>query len=162
MRRFGVSFSSEAYECAVALAKWAGEAAGLWKRLSQLLHYPFRRRILRHIAVQNLASFMLDDKEAIQHPQRYGRNGKEIHGGEDLAVILQKRRPLPLRVATRVMRPKYRATLRSAIGKPSFCSSAWILGPPQSGFSSAIPAINCCSFLEILGRPPRPRERQRQ
>ena len=63
-----------------------------------VLHNPLRRRMVRHIAVQNLAPFMLDDKEAIQHPEVRGRHGKEIHGGDDLAMILQKSQPLPLRV----------------------------------------------------------------
>jgi hypothetical protein len=51
-----------------------------------------------HIAVQNLAAFVLDDKEAIQHPKGDGRHGKEIHGGDDLAMILQKGQPLPFPV----------------------------------------------------------------
>jgi hypothetical protein len=52
----------------------------------------------RHIALQNLAAFVLDDKEAIQHPEGYSRHGKEIHGGDDLAMILQKGQPLLHRV----------------------------------------------------------------
>src|SRR5215472_15903145 len=46
--------------------------------------------------------------------------------------------------------------------KPSFCSSPWILGAPQSGFSSARRRIKPRISSEILGRPPRGRERQRQ
>src|SRR5262249_16878372 len=52
----------------------------------------------RHIAVQNLAPFMLDDEEAIQHPEGHSGHGKEIHGGDNLAMILKKGQPLPLRV----------------------------------------------------------------
>jgi hypothetical protein len=29
---------------------------------------------------------------------QYGRHGKEIHGGDDLAMVLQKGRPLPFPV----------------------------------------------------------------
>jgi hypothetical protein len=46
--------------------------------------------MLRDIAVQNLAPFMLDDKEAIQHSERHGGHGEEIQRGDHLAVILQK------------------------------------------------------------------------
>jgi hypothetical protein len=35
---------------------------------SRLLSNPFRRRILSQIAVRNPPTFVLDDKEAIQHP----------------------------------------------------------------------------------------------
>ena len=40
--------------------------------------------------MQNLAPCVLDNKEAIQHAEAYGRHGKEIHSGEDFTVILQK------------------------------------------------------------------------
>jgi hypothetical protein len=53
---------------------------------------------LGHIAVENLAPFVLDNKEAIQHAEGHGRHGKEIHSGEDFTVILQKSQPLPLGV----------------------------------------------------------------
>jgi hypothetical protein len=45
--------------------------------------------------VQNLALFVLDDKEAIQHAESHRGHGKEIHSGDDLTVIPQKGRPLP-------------------------------------------------------------------
>jgi hypothetical protein len=69
MRRLGASFSKESCR--------------------RSLHNPFRRRIWSHTAVENLPPFVLDDKEAQQQAESYGRNGKEIHGGEDLAVILR-------------------------------------------------------------------------
>jgi hypothetical protein len=42
---------------------------------------------------------MLDDKEAIQHAEGHSRHGKEIHSGDDLAMILQKGPPLLRRVS---------------------------------------------------------------
>src|SRR5215471_12790870 len=46
--------------------------------------------------------------------------------------------------------------------KPSFCNSPWILGAPQSGFSSAKRRIRPRISSVTLGRPPCDRERQRQ
>jgi hypothetical protein len=57
-------------------------------------YHQFCRRVLRH----NLAPFVVDDKEAIQHAEGHGRHAKEIHGSDDLAMILQKGQPFPLRV----------------------------------------------------------------
>jgi hypothetical protein len=70
----------------------------------------------RHVAVQNLAAFVLDDKEAVQHSERHRRYGEKIECRDPLTMILEKREPL--------LRRKYRATVRSAMVKPSFCSSA--------------------------------------
>jgi hypothetical protein len=53
-----------------------------------------------HVAVENLAPFMLDDKETVQHAERHGGHGEEIAAGEHLAVILQKGRPLLRGIAT--------------------------------------------------------------
>jgi len=46
--------------------------------------------MLRDIAVQNLAPFMLDYQEAVQHAECDGGHGEEIAGGENLAMIPQK------------------------------------------------------------------------
>ena len=54
----------------------------------------------RHVAVENLAPFLLDDKETVQHAERHGGHGEEIAAGEHLAVILQKGRPLLRGIAT--------------------------------------------------------------
>ena len=48
----------------------------------------------RYVAVQNLASLVLDDKKAIEHSERHRRHGEEIEGSDYLAVILDKGEPL--------------------------------------------------------------------
>ena len=48
----------------------------------------------RYVAMQNLASLVLDDKETIQHSERHRRHGEEIEGSDYLAVILEKGEPL--------------------------------------------------------------------
>jgi len=111
-------------------------AARRGKCLPQLLHNPLGSVVQRHIAVQNLPTFVLDDKKAIQH--------RRVTSGDGLAMILQKGQPLPLRVPAVQDARRYRATVRSAIEKPSFCSSPWILGAdfPRLGARSspAVPA----------------------
>src|SRR5262249_15339354 len=47
-----------------------------------------------NVAMKNLASLVLDDKETIQHSERHRRHGEEIEGSDYFAVILEKREPL--------------------------------------------------------------------
>ena len=49
----------------------------------------------------------------------------------------------------------YLATLDCAISNPSFSSSPWMRGAPQSGFSMLIRRINPRRSVSICGRPPR-------
>src|SRR5215475_11164712 len=48
----------------------------------------------RHVAVQNLSPFMLDDEEAVQDAKRQGGHSEKIASGKDLTVILQECQPL--------------------------------------------------------------------
>jgi len=59
----------------------------------QLLHDPLRSGMLRYIAVENLAPFILDDKEAIQYLERHRRHGEEVHCGDHFAMVLQEGQP---------------------------------------------------------------------
>jgi len=43
--------------------------------------------------MENLASIVFDDEETIQDSEREGRNGEEVHGRDDLAVIAQESSP---------------------------------------------------------------------
>ena len=52
--------------------------------------------------------------------------------------------------------------LRSETTKPSFCSSPWILGAPQSGFSAARRRIRVRTCSVIFGRLLGEWDRQRQ
>ena len=74
--------------------------------------------------MSNLASLVLDDKEAIQHSECHRRHGEEIEGSDYLAVILEKGEPPLAGTPRRTVRRRYRATVRSTREKPSFCSSA--------------------------------------
>jgi hypothetical protein len=78
----------------------------------------------RYLAVQNLAAFVLDDKEAVQHSERHRRYGEEIECGDYLTVILTKSDPL----LSGVTAPNHATEISGhgpfGDGKPSFCSSA--------------------------------------
>src|SRR5439155_14857585 len=56
----------------------------------------------------------------------------------------------------------YFETVDWATSKPSFRSSTWMCGAPQSGFSKLILRIRSRTFLAIGGRPPRGRDFHRQ
>src|SRR5204863_7877017 len=59
-------------------------------------------------------------------------------------------------------RCRYLATVRSQTSKPSFRSSPWIFGAPQSEFSATMRRMRVRTSSLTLGRPPRGRDRQRQ
>jgi len=64
------------------------------------------------------------DDEAVQHAERHGGHGEEIAGGENLAMIVQEGQPLLTGIAAAHDTPQIAATVRSAMMKPSFGSSA--------------------------------------
>jgi hypothetical protein len=50
----------------------------------QLLHYPGTGRVFPHIEMEDLASAMFDNEEAIQKSKGERWNGKEIHCSDDI------------------------------------------------------------------------------
>jgi hypothetical protein len=63
------------------------------KRLPQLLRYPTTGRMPGNSNVQNAPAVMADDEKAIEHPKGDGWHGKEVHGGDGLAMVVKKRLP---------------------------------------------------------------------
>ncbi len=63
------------------------------KRFPQLLHDPLGSRMAGHVAVQNLASCMLDDEETVEQLERNRRHGEKVERDDHFAVILQKGQP---------------------------------------------------------------------
>src|SRR5215472_7848209 len=63
------------------------------KCFPELLRDPETRGMRGHAEVQNAATVMADDEEAVQHAKPQGRNREEIHGGQDFPVIFQKYLP---------------------------------------------------------------------
>src|SRR5215470_6788540 len=66
------------------IAVWASFRKGL----AQLLDDPIRCRVAGHVAVENLAAPVLDDKEAVQQLERHCWHGEEIERDDRLAMIL--------------------------------------------------------------------------
>ena len=58
-----------------------------------MLHYPGTGWVFCHIEMEDLASAMFDDEEAIQNLKGECWNGKGIHGCDDLAMIAQEGSP---------------------------------------------------------------------
>jgi hypothetical protein len=89
--------------------------------------------MLRYLAVENLAPLLLDDKEAIQTRNVTVGNVKKSIAAITSRWFCKKASHFLSGSPQRTIRRKYRATLRSAMAKPSFCSSAWIFGSAPIG-----------------------------
>jgi hypothetical protein len=63
------------------------------KSFSQLLHYPGAGRMLCNIGMEDFASTVFDDKEAIPDSEREGWHGEEIHCCDELTMIAKKSSP---------------------------------------------------------------------
>lgn len=57
------------------------------KRLAKLLRDPGRGRMLGYADVEHGAACVVDYEEDVEDAERRGRNGEEVHRGEDLTVI---------------------------------------------------------------------------
>jgi len=61
--------------------------------LPQLLNDSSGAGVTGDIEVQNLATAMTDDEEAIEHTERDGGYRKEVHGGDRFTMVSQKSKP---------------------------------------------------------------------
>src|SRR5258708_37960208 len=64
------------------------------KCFAKLLHDPFAGGMLGHIQVDNLSAMVPNQEQAVQYPKVGRDHGEEIHPGNPLPVILQKRSPM--------------------------------------------------------------------
>jgi hypothetical protein len=48
----------------------------------------------RNVEVKDTPTTVRDDEEAIEHTERQGRNGEEVHGGDGFPMIVQKSQPI--------------------------------------------------------------------
>ena len=60
---------------------------------SQLLNDLGARRMPRDVEMQNLPAMMAQDEKAVEHAESHSRHGKEVHGGDNLAMIPQECEP---------------------------------------------------------------------
>jgi hypothetical protein len=63
------------------------------KRFAQLLDDPFRIGVSGDVAMQNPATVMVDDEEAVEQLKGHRRNGEEVERSDRFAVIPQESRP---------------------------------------------------------------------
>ena len=63
------------------------------ERIAQLLDDPGAGGIPGHVEVEDAPPVMRNDEEAVEHAEGERRHGEEIHGGNGLAVVAQKRSP---------------------------------------------------------------------
>ena len=63
------------------------------KGFAKLLHNPTARWMTSDIEVQDAATVMANEKEAVEHTQRERRDREEIHRRDRFAVIAKKRQP---------------------------------------------------------------------
>ncbi len=80
-------------ELRVAIKQDITKGAGQRESLSQLLDNPVCGRMFRAIEVQNSSSAVFNDKEAVERTKVQRGNRKEVEGGGNLAVVIQKRQP---------------------------------------------------------------------
>jgi hypothetical protein len=70
------------------------------KRLAQLLRDPACRRMFGGTDVDRHSSCIVDDEEDVEHAKGDGGDRKEVHRGDDLAVIAEKGAPALASVGT--------------------------------------------------------------
>jgi hypothetical protein len=58
-----------------------------------LLHDPIAGGTLGYIEVEDTSATMLDNKEAVKCTKGQAGNRKEIEGGDDFAVVVEKGQP---------------------------------------------------------------------
>lgn len=57
------------------------------KGFAQLLDDPCAGRMLRDVEMEDLATIMAEDEEAVEHAESHGRDGKEVHRRDGFAMI---------------------------------------------------------------------------
>jgi hypothetical protein len=93
------------------------------KGFPQLLNRPQAGRVLGHVEMQNLPAVVGNHEKAVEQAERDGRNREEVHGGDCLPMVAEKREPTlgRLMILGRSLHPA--RDVRSEMSKPSMRSS---------------------------------------
>src|ERR1035441_3981337 len=134
------------------------------KCLAQLLNNPSTARLLRHIAVQDSPPIMRNDEETVQNAEGECRNGKEVHCGNCLTMVAQKRRPAFCRlgIARRFSHPAQHGSLRNVeaqhlqLSMNSRRAPGRVLGDHAEDQFAQFPAHALSSHAVPMPREPRP------
>ena len=120
-------------------------------RLEQLPRRPFRGRVLGNIEMHQPAPGVAQHHKHEEHSKSRRGYREEIQGDQILGVVLKKRSP---RLRRRPPGPEHvLRTVACDTVTPSFSSSPWILGAPQSGLARLTRQISSRSSAPIVGRP---------
>jgi hypothetical protein len=107
-------------ELRVAIQDDVTVRVSLGKGLTRLLDDPLRSRVSGHVEVQDLATSVRDDEEAVKQLEGHHRHGEDVERDDHLAVIGgEGQHRLPGSPRRRIRR-RHRATLHSETTKPSF------------------------------------------
>jgi len=90
--------ASQAFPCdrpigGVAIADHVARRRIPWKGLGDLLGDPDRGWVLRDAELHDSATVMAQNDEAIQDPERCGRDNKEIHRRQAADMVFEERAP---------------------------------------------------------------------
>lgn len=80
-------------ELRIAVQDQVSRCALLGEGFSQLLRDPLAGGMFRGVEVEDSPPAVADQEEAVQNPEGGGRNGKEVHGGDRLAMVVQEEQP---------------------------------------------------------------------
>ena len=97
--------------------------------------------------MEDLATVVIDHKEAVQHSKRQRGHGEKVHRRDGLAMIAQKHQPR--RAGSGFLHAPWiqRDTARSAMSQPSLSNSPWMRGAPHVGFSATMRKIRSRTSL---------------
>src|ERR1039458_6725184 len=85
------------------------------ERFAQLLDDPGAGRMFRHIKMKKTPPVMSNDEEAVEHAEGERMQGEEIHRGDGLTMIAQKRGPTLCRlgISRSLSHPTQHGSLRN-------------------------------------------------
>lgn len=132
------------------------------ERLPELMDDPRRCGVGCDIEVEDLATGVVDDEQDVEDAEGDGRDGEEIHGGDDIPMVPEEGPPvLP---GSRWCRPLWHVTGNCALGDldpeleqlsvDSGCTPGWILPAQATDEITNIAADPWTSRLLRLGLPP--------
>jgi hypothetical protein len=134
------------------------------KRFTQLLRYPCAGWMASHIEVEHAPPVVADDKETREHTEGERWHGEEIHRGDGLAMVVQKRRPSfdRLRIPRSLPHPAHHRSPRDVEAKNfqlsmnAGCAPSRILCKHAENEFAQFPADTFSSHLDPVPRKPRP------
>src|SRR5580658_6174764 len=120
--------------------------------------------MLRGIEVHNAPPVVRDDEKAVERTERECRHSEEVHRGNRLAMVAEKRRPslCGLRISRRFPHPSQNSPLRNIdaehlqLAMYARRTPGWVLADHAKDESAQLPANTSSSSPVPMPRDPRP------